>query len=117
MKNRLKALRTGRAWTQDVLAGQLGVSRQTVNAIENGRHTPNLPIAFRIARLFGVAAEDVFEIGDELFSRATSAGADARTLDLPAGELPARDDVAIPVPPSYYTTLERTLREAAAAAR
>ncbi len=61
MKNGLKSLREARGWTQGALADQLDVSRQTVNALETGRYDPSLPLAFRIARLFGVTIEDVFD--------------------------------------------------------
>ena len=61
MRNRLRVLRAERAWSQAELATRLGVSRQTVNAIENARYDPSLPLAFGIARLFGLAIEDVFE--------------------------------------------------------
>ena len=61
MKNRLRVLRAERDWTQAALAEQLDVSRQTVNAIETGKYDPALPLAFRIARLFGMAIEDIFE--------------------------------------------------------
>ena len=60
MKNRLKVLRAERDWTQAMLADQLQVSRQTVNAIETGKYDPALPLAFRIARLFGATIEDIF---------------------------------------------------------
>ena len=60
MKNRLKVLRAERDWTQADLAARLKVSRQTVNAIETGKHDPSLPLAFRIARLFGQRIEEVF---------------------------------------------------------
>jgi putative transcriptional regulator len=60
MKNRLKVLRAERDWTQAQLAGELSVSRQTVNAIEKGKYDPSLPLAFRIARLFNLKIEDVF---------------------------------------------------------
>ena len=60
MKNNLKALREGRGWTQGALADQLGVSRQTVNALETGRYDPALPLAFRIARLFAQPIESIF---------------------------------------------------------
>lgn len=60
MKNRLKVLRAGRDWSQARLAEELEVSRQTVNAIETGKYDPSLPLAFRIARLFGRSIEDVF---------------------------------------------------------
>ena len=61
MKNRLKVLRAERDWTQADLAGRLEVSRQSVNAIETGKYDPSLPLAFKIARLFGVPIEDVFD--------------------------------------------------------
>ncbi|HVR50558.1 MAG TPA: helix-turn-helix transcriptional regulator [Pseudorhodoferax sp.] len=61
MKNRLKALRAERGWSQADLAERLAVSRQTVNAIENGRYDPSLPLAFLIARTFGLAIEAIFE--------------------------------------------------------
>lgn len=60
MKNRLKQLRAERAWSQGDLAGQLGISRQSVNAIETGKYDPSLPLAFRIADLFGARIEDIF---------------------------------------------------------
>jgi putative transcriptional regulator len=61
MKNRLKVLRAERDWTQADLAHALEVSRQTVNAIETGRYDPSLPVAFRLARLFGLPIEEIFE--------------------------------------------------------
>lgn len=60
MTNRLRDLRATRGWSQQHLAEQLQVSRQSVNAIETGRYDPSLPLAFRIAELFGLAIEDVF---------------------------------------------------------
>jgi putative transcriptional regulator len=60
MNNRLKVLRAERDWSQGDLADRLQVSRQSVNAIETGRYDPSLPLAFRIAELFGVAIEDIF---------------------------------------------------------
>ena len=60
-KNRLKVLRAERDWSQADLAEKLGVSRQTVNAIEAGREDPRLSLAFRIARAFGKLVEEVFE--------------------------------------------------------
>ena len=60
MKNRLKVLRAERDWTQAELADRLHVSRQTINAIEKGKFDPSLPLAFRAARLFGMAIEDIF---------------------------------------------------------
>lgn len=61
MKNRLRVLRAERSWSQAELADRLGVSRQTVNAIENQRYDPSLPLAFDIARLFGLAIEQIFD--------------------------------------------------------
>ncbi len=60
MENRLKALRATRDWNQRELAQRLEVSRQSVNAIETGRYDPSLPLAFRIAELFGLPIEEVF---------------------------------------------------------
>jgi putative transcriptional regulator len=60
MNNRLKVLRAERDWSQADLADQLGVSRQTVNALETGRYDPSLPLAFKIASTFGLAIEDIF---------------------------------------------------------
>ena len=61
MKNELRVLRAERSWSQGDLAEKLGVSRQTVNALETGKYDPSLPLAFKIARLFGRRIEDVFE--------------------------------------------------------
>jgi len=61
MKNRLKVLRAERDWTQADLARALDVSRQTVNAIENGKYDPSLPLAFSIARLFDKQIEEIFD--------------------------------------------------------
>lgn len=61
MKNRLKVLRAMRDWNQQDLAEALGVSRQSVNAIETGRYDPSLPLAFRIADVFGMPIEEIFE--------------------------------------------------------
>ena len=60
MTNHLRALRADRGWSQGDLADRLEVSRQSVNAIETGRYDPSLPLAFKIAELFGVAIEDIF---------------------------------------------------------
>ncbi|MDR6834634.1 MULTISPECIES: helix-turn-helix transcriptional regulator [Sphingopyxis] len=60
MKNRLKVLRAERDWSQGDLAERLEVSRQSVNAIETGKYDPSLPLAFRIADLFGLPIEDIF---------------------------------------------------------
>lgn len=61
MKNRLKVLRAERDWSQQDLAQRLGVSRQSVNAIETGRYDPSLPLAFRIAEVFELAIEQIFQ--------------------------------------------------------
>lgn len=61
MKNQLKVLRAQRDWSQADLADRLEVSRQTVNAIETGKYDPSLSLAFKIARLFGLTIEQVFE--------------------------------------------------------
>jgi putative transcriptional regulator len=61
MKNLVPALRTKRGWNQGELAAALGVSRQTVNAIETGRYDPSLPLAFAIAKLFNRRIEDIFQ--------------------------------------------------------
>ncbi|WP_282184606.1 helix-turn-helix transcriptional regulator [Azospirillum brasilense] len=56
----MKDIRTARGWSQSELAERLQVSRQTVNSIENGRYDPSLPLAFAIARAFGLTIEDIF---------------------------------------------------------
>ncbi|CAI8812025.1 MULTISPECIES: helix-turn-helix transcriptional regulator [Pseudomonas] len=63
MKNRLKELRAERKWSQVDLAERLSVSRQTINAIENERYDPSLPLAFQIARAFGLSIESIFDDG------------------------------------------------------
>jgi putative transcriptional regulator len=60
MKNRLKVLRAERDWSQQDLADALGVSRQSVNAIETGKYDPSLPLAFRIADVFDKRIEEIF---------------------------------------------------------
>ena len=60
MNNRLKVLRAERSWSQQDLAERLGVSRQSVNAIETGKYDPSLPLAFRIADLFALPIEAIF---------------------------------------------------------
>lgn len=60
MKNRLKVLRAERDWSQQDLAEALGVSRQSVNAIETGKYDPSLPLAFRIADVFAMPIEAIF---------------------------------------------------------
>ncbi len=64
MKNRLKVLRAMRDWSQADLAEKLEVSRQSVNAIETGKYDPSLPLAFRIADLFGLPIEEIFKRGE-----------------------------------------------------
>jgi putative transcriptional regulator len=64
MNNRVRELRTLRGWSQADLGLQLAVSRQTINAIETGRYDPSLPLAFRIARLFGAPIESIFDPGE-----------------------------------------------------
>jgi putative transcriptional regulator len=61
MRNRLRELRAERGWSQQYLAEQLEVSRQSVNAIETGKYDPSLPLAFKIARLFGKLIDNVFD--------------------------------------------------------
>ena len=68
MRNKIKHLRGERGWSQAVLAEKLNVSRQSINAVETGRYDPSLPLAFRIARLFGVPIETIFD--DEEDTRA-----------------------------------------------
>ncbi len=62
MNNRLKVLRAERNWSQADLAQALGVSRQTVNALETGRYDPSLPLAFKIAQVFGQPIESIFSV-------------------------------------------------------
>jgi putative transcriptional regulator len=64
MKNRVRDLRGEQGWSQADLAERLDVSRQTVNAIETGKYDPSLPLAFKIARLFGRPIEAIFEPTD-----------------------------------------------------
>ncbi len=65
MTNRIRELRTAKGWSQSDLAERLGVSRQTVNAIETQRYDPSLPLAFKLARLFRLGIEDLFSPEDE----------------------------------------------------
>ena len=60
MENRLKAMREGRGWSQGELARRLGVSRQTINAVETDKYDPSLPLALRMAKLFGVNVPELF---------------------------------------------------------
>ena len=64
MKNRLRVLRAEREWSQQDLAERLGVSRQSVNAIETGRYDPSLPLAFRISDVFDLPIEAIFQRED-----------------------------------------------------
>ena len=75
MKNRLRVLRAELSWSQAELAVQLGVSRQTVNAIETGKYDPSLPLAFSIARMFKRRIEEIFEFDE----KAAAAGGLAST--------------------------------------
>lgn len=61
MKNHLRELRAARGWSQADLGAQLGVSRQTINALETGKYDPSLPLAFKIAHIFALHIEDVFQ--------------------------------------------------------
>ncbi|MBU0472575.1 MAG: helix-turn-helix transcriptional regulator [Bacteroidetes bacterium] len=70
MKNRLKVLRAERDWTQADLATALEVSRQTINAIETGKFDPSLPLAFKVARLFGLKIEDIFQDDSQIMPTA-----------------------------------------------
>ncbi|MBI1252393.1 MAG: helix-turn-helix domain-containing protein [Alphaproteobacteria bacterium] len=65
MMNRLKVLRAERNWSQADLAERLDVSRQSVNAIETGKYDPSLPLAFKIADVFGLTIEEIFVRGEE----------------------------------------------------
>ena len=62
MKNKLRELRAAKEWSQADLADKLGVSRQTVNAIETEKYDPSLPLAFKVARLFKKSIEEIFEL-------------------------------------------------------
>lgn len=64
MKNRLKVLRAEHDWSQADLAQRLEISRQSINAIETGKYDPSLPLAFKIARLFGLPIEKIFLSGE-----------------------------------------------------
>jgi putative transcriptional regulator len=66
VKNRLKVLRAGRDWSQQQLADELGVSRQTINAIETEKYDPSLPLALKIGRLFDKPVEKIFSLDGSL---------------------------------------------------
>jgi putative transcriptional regulator len=74
MKNGLRDLRKAKGWTQEDLAVELEVSRQTINALEAGRYDPSLPLAFRIARLFGLTIEQIFDDGYEAAGQEAGGG-------------------------------------------
>jgi putative transcriptional regulator len=71
VKNRLKVLRAERDWSQAELAERLGVSRQTVNAIETEKYDPSLPLAFKIASLFDMHIEEIFSAEDKVLKSAS----------------------------------------------
>jgi putative transcriptional regulator len=64
MKNRIRLLRAEKGWSQGELADQVGVSRNSINSVENGKFDPSLPLAFRIAHVFGLTVEEVFDKDD-----------------------------------------------------
>lgn len=70
MKNRLKVLRAERNWSQADLAERLDVSRQSVNAIETGKYDPSLPLAFKIAEIFGLPIEQIFSADEKVVAAA-----------------------------------------------
>ncbi|MBR3438449.1 MAG: helix-turn-helix transcriptional regulator [Clostridia bacterium] len=65
MKNRIEEIRNERGIRQEELAKQLGVSRQTISSLENGRYNPSITLAYKIAKLFGMSIEEVFIFGEE----------------------------------------------------
>jgi putative transcriptional regulator len=69
VKNKLRVLRAERNWSQAKLADELNVSRQTINAIENGKYDPSLPLAFKMAQLFDMPIEAIFEPEDQTRNR------------------------------------------------
>ncbi|MCI0391017.1 MAG: helix-turn-helix transcriptional regulator [Acidobacteria bacterium] len=72
MKNRLRVIRAERDWSQADLAERLGVSRQTINAVETGKYDPSLPLAFKIARLVNLKIEDIFQLDEDVSNDDTS---------------------------------------------
>ncbi len=64
MKNKLRELRAAKEWSQGDLADKLGVSRQTINAIETEKYDPSLPLAFKVAKLFKKSIEEIFEMDE-----------------------------------------------------
>ena len=65
LKNQIKVYRAINDWTQEELADRVGVTRKTINTVENGRFIPSAYLAIKIARAFGVTVEDVFQLGDD----------------------------------------------------
>jgi putative transcriptional regulator len=65
VKNKLRELRAAKEWSQSDLADKLGVSRQTVNAIETEKYDPSLPLAFKVAKLFKKSIEEIFELSED----------------------------------------------------
>jgi putative transcriptional regulator len=80
VNNRLRVLRAERRWTQAQVAARLEVSRQTVNAVETGKYDPSLPLAFAIARLFGLTIEDIFHPDDGVHEPAPGPRSRAGTM-------------------------------------
>lgn len=78
MQNQLKERRAIVGWSQAHLADLLGVSRQTVNALEKGRYDPSLPLAFRLARVFSTTIEDLFSPSDDDLGVAAKTSAEQR---------------------------------------
>jgi putative transcriptional regulator len=64
MNNKLRVLRAEKGWSQEELGGRVGVSRQAINAVETGKYDPSLPLALRLARLFGCPIEEIFDDGE-----------------------------------------------------
>ena len=83
MKNRLRVLRAERNWSQSALASRLGVSRQTVNAIERGKYDPSLPLAFKIAKVFGQQIEEMFRPDADQPSKLSAEPSPAQTRHAP----------------------------------
>jgi putative transcriptional regulator len=69
VKNRLRVLRAERNWSQQDLANELGVSRQTINAIETGKYDPSLPLAMKAGRLFALPVETIFTLDEQSVER------------------------------------------------
>ena len=69
MNTRLRILRTGKDWSQEELATRVGVTRQTINAIETGKYDPSLPLAIKIAHLFGMHVEEIFLLPEKELPR------------------------------------------------